>query len=90
LKIEDWQQTWNPKKHWKDSPDFLVYRDDVLRRVFELVAECRGNRARAGRLRKNLPFFCERMEMLFSDAGALHLLPEPAGAGIDELANELG
>ena len=89
MKLADWQQHWNPRAYWKDTNDFLAYRDELVARTLRVVAEWRHQRPTIAKNSKNLAFLCGRLELLVDECGANHLLPQPSHADLETLAHEL-
>ena len=84
----DWQQHWNPKAYWKDTADFRAYRDDLVAKTLQLVAEWKQQRSGIGRANKNMAFLCSRLELLVDECDPTDL-PSARGQGVQELADDL-
>lgn len=89
MKREDWRDRWDPRAHWKGTADFLAYRGHLIDRVLRLVSEWKHGGRRAVGGDGNVAFFCERLEMLVGECNADHLLPQPSGQSVAELAHDL-
>jgi hypothetical protein len=88
-KKTDWRQRWNPRAYWKDTRDFLAYRDELVSKTLQVVAHWKQQRTKVGKSNKNLAFLCSRLELLVEECGATSLLPEPFGSNLEDLAHDL-
>lgn len=86
----DWRQNWNPKVYWKDTRDFLAYRDELISKTLQVVANWKAQRSATGKSNKNLAFLCGRLELLVDECDARNQLPTATSANVEELANDLG
>jgi hypothetical protein len=85
-----WVKRWNPDAYWRETTDFLAYREDLAHKVVTLVAEWRAQRNEISKARKNLAFLCERLDMLVVESGLALPVPEAEGGDIDLVADDLG
>lgn len=86
----DWRQHWNPRVYWKDTKDFRAYRDELVAKTLQVVANWKKQRSSVGRSNKNLAFLCGRLELLVDECEVGAKLPTPSSANIEALANDLG
>ncbi|MCC6179256.1 MAG: hypothetical protein IT305_28450 [Chloroflexi bacterium] len=87
---QDWHERWSHDTLWKDTDDFLVYREDLVRDTLQVVANWRKQKTALGKKNKNLAYFCSRLDLLVDRSGALDLLPAPSADDTEMLARRLG
>jgi hypothetical protein len=87
--MKDWYVRWNPNVYWRDTGDFLAYRDDLIPKTLQLVANWRRQKAVVTKANKNLAYLCSRLELLVEGAGAIALLPQPSSEDAALLAHDL-
>jgi hypothetical protein len=86
---KEWVRRWNPKAYWRNTPNFSLYRDDLLAKVLQVVADWKEQKRRVSKARKNLAFFCTRLEMLADESIASIELPPASGQLIEALTDDL-
>lgn len=87
---QDWRETWNLDIAWKGTDDFLAYRDELVTRTLQVVANWRKQRTQVNKKSKNLAYLCSRLDLLVDRSGALDLLPMPSADDTEMLARRLG
>jgi len=85
----EWVRHWKPDAYWKDTPDFEVYRDELIAKTLQLVSNWKQQRQRVSKARKNLAFFCTRLEMLVEESNPSLELPPASGIPVEELADDV-
>jgi hypothetical protein len=85
----DWRERWDPKTAWKGTEDFLAYRDELVARTLQVVADWRPQKSRVSKMNKNLAFLCGRLELLIDESEALGSLPAPSGGNLEARAHDL-
>src|SRR5438046_2599324 len=78
-------QGWHGSADGKQSEDFRDYRDELVVKTLQVVANWRRQRTQIGKKNKNLAYLCSRLDLLVEGAGATALLPPPSSDDTETL-----